>query len=140
MTIHMKCNHECPKCQTLYIPYDEDIPCPKCGGVEKERFNFVALASRSALDNLEWQGRYIPAAWAYNSDGDYVLYMIFIMLELHRKNGDGSGFVSIAREFIDNSEGPEWIWKDKEYDREFIFKLACRVYEEMHKIKEQAPV
>lgn len=35
MTMHVVYDHECPACEALYIPYDEDVPCPRCGIVEE---------------------------------------------------------------------------------------------------------
>ncbi|WXG46619.1 MAG: hypothetical protein WED05_08190 [Candidatus Atabeyarchaeum deiterrae] len=62
MTLHINYDHQCPKCEAYYIPYD-DVPCPRCGLVEKERFDHITRATRSLLFNLDNYGSYVPPAW-----------------------------------------------------------------------------
>ena len=61
MTKHVDYTHTCPECGALYIRYDNDVPCPQCGLVEEERFNFIPAAVASARFNLE-SGHYVPGA------------------------------------------------------------------------------
>jgi hypothetical protein len=127
MTLHITYNHQCPECKALYIPYDYDVKCPNCGLLEKERFDYIPRAAASALYNLR-DGRYVPGAWWVGSYGDQVLLFVFMMLEQHRTNEDGTDFPHIARAFVDNVD-----WGDQEYAKEHVFAIACRVYEEIGK-------
>jgi len=61
MTLHISYEHKCNQCGTDYIPFDADVPCPKCGLVESERYDFIGAAVRSTLYNLERYGSYQPA-------------------------------------------------------------------------------
>jgi uncharacterized Zn finger protein (UPF0148 family) len=63
LTLHIFYTHQCHKCGAFYIPYDKDVPCPNCGLVEKERFDYIPRATESLNFNLKEYGRYIPPAW-----------------------------------------------------------------------------
>jgi hypothetical protein len=39
MTLHIHYTHQCPSCGAYYIPCDKNVPCPRCGVVEQERFD-----------------------------------------------------------------------------------------------------
>lgn len=135
--MHIRYNHECPKCQALYIPYDKEVPCPKCGLVEKTRFDFLPQAVRSCLANLDRHASFLPLGWYYSSDADYLQMLIFKMLNKHRKTDNTKSFAAVAREFIDTLNWDDWKWEDRDYDKEFIFNLACRVHEEIQKKMER---
>jgi len=51
MTMHVIYDHECPQCGAYYIPYDHDVPCPKCGIVEENRFDYITEAALSMRFN-----------------------------------------------------------------------------------------
>jgi hypothetical protein len=99
--------------------------------VEKERFDFIPLAVDSALFNLE-RGSYLPPAWWVGTYGDHVLKLVFEMLELHRINDKGEDFETIARSYVDRAK-----WGDQPYAKEHVFRIACRISEE---IKKRPPV
>ena len=84
MTLHVHYDHQCPNCMAYYIPYDKDVPCPCCGFVEQERFDFIPQAAMSAHYNLETQGSYVPGAWYTGSLGDHILSLLFPLLEKYR--------------------------------------------------------
>lgn len=126
MTLHIDYNHKCRECKAFYIPYDEDIPCPRCGCVEEDRFDFIPQAADSALYNLR-DGSYYPGAWYISSYADHVLHLVFIILEHHRTNG-GSKFEDVARRLVNKMK-----WGDQEYARDHVFAIACRVYEEIQR-------
>jgi hypothetical protein len=125
MTLHIKYDHHCPECEAPYIPYDQDVKCPRCGLLEEDRFDYIPKAADSALHNLH-KGSYVPGAWWVGTYGDHVLRLVFIMLEQHRTDADGREFSAIARAFVENVD-----WGDQEYTREHVFAIACRVHEEI---------
>jgi len=128
MTLHIVYNHQCPKCETYYIPYDEDVPCPNCGLVEPERYDFVSEAVRSAQYNLRCNGSYMPSAWWVGTLGDHVLHTIFRLLEEYRVSGEGEIFMECAAREID-----EALPATSPHMRNHILNIAIRVYEEMTK-------
>ncbi len=127
MTKHITYDHKCSGCQALYIPYDDRIPCPKCGMIEKDRFDFIPQAAESALFNLK-NGSFEPMGWWVSSYADHLLIIIFSILEEHRKSNESGNFTSVARAFVDKLD-----WKDQEYSKEYVYNIVCRVYEEIQK-------
>lgn len=131
MTSHMPHNHQCPKCGVFYIPYDANISCPKCGNLEEKRMDFIPEAAKLAISNLE-RGSYIPNDWHTGSTEDEVLWLVFQILELHRTDDKESSFESLARACVDNLESSR-------YDKEHLFKIFCRVNEEIQKLRSDIP-
>jgi hypothetical protein len=127
MTLHISYNHQCPQCQAFYIPYDTNVPCPKCGCIEEKRFDFIPQAAASALCNLD-EGSYLPEAWLAGTFVDQALFLVFRTLEAHRTADEAGDFTDIARAFFDSLN-----WGDYGYAREHIFGIACRVFEEIQK-------
>ena len=127
MTLHIRYTHQCPTCEAYYIPYDKDIPCPRCGAVEQVRFDFIPEATASARFNLETQGSYLPGAWYISSLGDHILWLLFGILERYRTNQIKQSFNDAAREMVKKME-----WGDQEYLRDHVFKIAVRVYDALN--------
>jgi len=91
MSIHIRYNHECPSCSAKYIPYDE-VPCPRCGVQETDRFDFIPQAANSLLANkLEW-GSFTPGAWAVTSFGDHIVQLLFLLFDGYAEEGKGESF------------------------------------------------
>ena len=65
MTLHIKYDHRCPKCGADYIPYNQ-VPCPNCGQIEGDRFDYVSLAAESIIFNLQRFGMCQPPMWLVN--------------------------------------------------------------------------
>ena len=81
MTIHINNSHKCPSCDAFYVPYEENLPCPKCGKIEKQDFDiFMPLAVESLMFNKK-QGSFIPPMWIVESFGDHVLHLLFPVFE-----------------------------------------------------------
>jgi len=104
MSYHVTYNHECPKCGAYYIPFDQAVPCPKCGEVESKRFDFIPEAATSANMNLIYGGRYVPVAWWVGSLGDHILTIIFGLLDEHREDTARRAFPVIAVEALARME------------------------------------
>ena len=124
MSHHIHYNHECPKCGAFYIPFDQMVPCPKCGEVESERFDFIPQAAESAQFNFLDLGRYMPDAWAISCFGDHILFIIFRVLEQHRLDTAGRTYSDITTDVLASLE-----WGDQLYLRDHVFAIACRVRE-----------
>jgi len=127
MTIHVVYNHQCPRCEVSYIPYDQDVPCPCCGFVEEERFDFITEAAQSAEYNLKTQGSYLPASWWAGSLGDHILYLVFTALEEYRTSGEGELFVDTAFRVFHNMT-----WEPQPHLQQHVMNIAIRVYETLH--------
>lgn len=132
MTVHINYNHRCAECGAVYIPYGEEVRCPKCGLFEQGRFSdFVRQAAGSALYNFRTEGNYMPMAWACSSLADSLLMFLFQMFDGYVAHGNGKSFDKFAREFVRRSH-----FADTEYLRGYTGDLGCRVYEYMQSHKD----
>lgn len=128
MTVHDSYTHECPQCAAYYIPFDKDLPCPRCGLVEEERYDFIPTAVCSVRWNIEMYGSYVPGAWFVGGLGDHLLLMVFYIFERWRKQPE-RGFPPAIEEEL-SSRGD---WGDQAYLKTHIGLLARRIYDEMQK-------
>jgi hypothetical protein len=130
VTLHIVYDHQCPNCQAFYIPYDTDVPCPRCGLVEAERFDYIPQAAASAQFNMQMEGSYVPAAWWIGSLGDHILQMLFNLLEHHRTNpAAGQTFEQMTRESLARAN-----WGNQQYLHGHVYGIAMRVYEELNNV------
>ncbi len=127
MTLHIHYNHQCPKCEAYYIPYDLEVPCPRCGLIEQERFDFIPEAVESARFNLETQGSYVPGAWYKSSLADHILGLVFGLLESQRRTPKGGRFEDLARKALQDMN-----WGDQVYLRDHVYGIAVSVYEKLN--------
>jgi hypothetical protein len=72
--LHIHYDHQCPTCNAYYIPYDVDVPCPSCGLLEQERFDFISQAVASARFNFKAKDP-VPTAWFAGSLADHILWL-----------------------------------------------------------------
>ena len=126
MTLHTFYDHQCPSCEAFYIPYDDVVPCPNCGLVEEERYDFITEAADSVIDNLRHFGSCVPDAWLVDSYGDHILRFVFHILQMLRDGNDGDTIEAIARFVVDRMG-----WEGQEYAKDHLFAIACRVHEEL---------
>ena len=128
MTLHISYDHQCRVCGADYIPYDEGVPCPRCGTVEQERLGFfISLAASSAGYNSRMYGSYGPAAWYIGSLADRILLLVFGVLEEHRMDPNGRAFTDVAKEMLEKMD-----WRAQPYLRDHVHAIAVRVYEQLN--------
>src|SRR5271165_439406 len=125
MTVHDSYTHECPQCAAYYIPFDEAVPCPRCGLVEQERYDFIPIAVSSVRWNIEMYGSYVPGAWFVGGLGDHLLLIVFYIFERCSKQPE-RGFAAAVEEEL-SSRGD---WGDQAYLKSHITLLAQRIYRE----------
>lgn len=126
MTIHMFYDHQCPKCQTKYVPYAVNIPCPTCGNVEEQVFEeFIPRAVESCRFNLTETRSYVPVCWSMCGFADEVLYYIFGILEDYRTSPKEKTFSVLVDESI--TKGNLGYLRDQMYD------MVVRVHEELER-------
>lgn len=122
MTLHISYDHECEKCGCSYIPYDRDIPCPRCGALEEECFEeFADEAAASALYNMEVEDSFQPEAWAVCSVADNILSFLFELLDCFVVSQP-----TTPEEFV-NSYIEKCVFEDCKYMRSYLGNLALRV-------------
>lgn len=124
MTLHVVYNHQCEQCQAHYIPYDSDVPCPKCGTVEIERFDYIPQAAQSVRYNLERYGSYVPGAWWVGSLGDHILHILFHLYEGYRMLPEKPDFDVYVRDSLERMN-----WENQVFLRDHIYNIALRVRE-----------
>jgi len=129
MTLHIFCDHKCEKCGTNYIPYDDKVPCPKCGLVESVRFDFIHRAVDSMIFNKFEGGSYAPTAWATTSFGDYIMAIIF-SLYFSYEYYKPADFQEFAKSYLARIN-----WGNTEYLKDHVLGIALRVHEELTKEK-----
>lgn len=125
MTLHVVYSHECPNCKAYYIPYDTDVPCPKCGTVEEERFDYIPQAAASMRYNMESYGSYTPGAWWVGSLGDHILRLMFGIFDAYKAEKEKA-----FEQFLDQRLA-QMEWGDQEYMRAHLRGIALRVRQEL---------
>lgn len=128
MTLHVVYNHECPDCGAYYIPYGEDVACPRCGLVEEERFDYIPQAAESVRFNLETYGSYVPPAWWVGSLGDHILLILFHLFETYRKEKENRPFGDFATAMLD-----QMAWGEQEYLKGHVCAIAMEVHETLRR-------
>ena len=124
MTLHVVYSHECGACKAYYIPYDSAVPCPRCGIVEPERFDYIPQAVASMQVNKESGGTYTPGAWWVGSLGDHILSTLFGLFDAYEAQQGQVAF----EPFVDAALGGMQ-WGDQDYLRAHIRGIALRVRE-----------
>ena len=128
MSHHIRYDHQCPNCEALYIPYNQDIPCPRCGLIENERFDFIAQAATSSRHNFRQYGAgiYTPMAWFAGSFADHILLFLFQILDAHHEDEQRRPFPEVAREAVRSMS-----WGETPYLEEHVYQIACHVYDHL---------
>jgi hypothetical protein len=127
MTLHIVYDHQCSSCSADYIPYDDNAPCPKCGLIETNRFDFIHRAVDSMRFNKIEGGSYVPSAWAVTSFGDDILTLLFSLYFSYGKNNP-INFREFSESYLSEVD-----WGDTEYLKGHIFGIVLRVHEELIK-------
>src|SRR5438105_1327264 len=124
MSLHIHYDHRCVNCGAVYIPYDRDVPCPQCEGVEGDRFYvFIPQAVASAEYNLKNEGKYMPTAWFVGSLGDHILSLCFRVLDAHRTDPQQRSFERVLVERLARFD-----WGDQPYAERHLRGILRRVY------------
>jgi hypothetical protein len=118
--------HQCPQCAAFYIPYDQDVPCPKCGQVEEERFDYIPQAVASMQFNKKSGRSYTPGAWWVGSLGDHILSILFGLFDGLPAGTDTAELDSYLAERLGRVQ-----WGDQEYLRDHVHAIALRIGEEL---------
>ena len=123
MTIHIKNNHKCPACDAFYIPYEEEVPCPNCGKIEKYVFDsfIMTLAVKSLMFNKE-QGSFVPPMWYVSSFGDHVMLLLFPIFEAYETEKKPGAFREFAEKRLSERD-----WGKKKYLEKHLLEIAVRL-------------
>jgi hypothetical protein len=124
MTLHVVYDHLCGGCGAFYIPYDA-VPCPRCGLVEQERFDYIPRAVESMRYNKQG-GSYTPPAWWVGSLGDHVLRLLFGLFDAYLKEPQQGDFEAFLTDQLSGMQ-----WGDQEYLRDHLRGIALRVHDEL---------
>ena len=141
MTLHLHMNYACPECEALYIPYGDDIPCPKCGHVnELEEYpDLIGGICESFLFNIKDVGDFMPMCWATMDISDTIQLLFFSifnkwvteeMLE-HEPITREKEFGRFLHEIMDEAD-----LGDHSYVRDYLIELDLKVYHEFFEIRE----
>ena len=128
MTMHITYDHQCAKCGAYYIPYDE-VPCPNCGLVESERFDFIPQAAKSLRFNKSKDGTFLPPAWWATSLGDNILGYLFPLFETSDIDRP-TDFDSFADAWLASMD-----WGHRPYLKDHVLGMARRLADELARPK-----
>jgi hypothetical protein len=126
MTMHVVYSHECGGCKAFYIPYDAEVPCPRCGIVELERFDYIPLAAASMRVNKDHGGSYTPGAWWVGSLGDHILSVLFGLFDSYEAQQGQVAFEPFLDDALQRMQ-----WGEQEYLRGHVRGIAMRVRAEL---------
>lgn len=125
MTLHVVYTHQCAACQAFYIPHD-DVPCPRCGVFEEERFDYIPQAASSMRYNRDSYGAYTPPAWWVGSLGDHILSVLFGLFDGYEPVATSEDFETYLSDQLGRMN-----WGEQEYLCDHIKAIAVRVRQEM---------
>ena len=131
MTYHIRLkDYTCPKCEALYVPYEEGVACPCCStkteiGVSKEYSDFIDSIIISLRVNKMREGRFRPSAWYMGTFVGYVQSIIFRVFDAWDKNWFDKGEIFINKQIDAINFG-----KDYPYIKDYIKSIASKVYKE----------
>lgn len=133
MSYHIDYDRHCPKCRAKCIPFEEGVPCPKCGSVENDTFDFISEGAESARVNWLSNGTYLPDSWSFSGFGDQVAFAVFQLLEAHRTNTENKAFSEIAQPLL---EAPNW--EGREYLSGHFLEIANRIRTRLDQIEQDS--
>jgi hypothetical protein len=125
--MHVVYSHECETCKAYYIPYDTDVPCPRCGKVEIERFDYIPQAAASMRVNKSSSGTYTPGAWWVGSLGDHILMLLFGIFDAYEAQQQGG---APFEQFLEQRLA-QMQWGDQAYLGAHLRGIALRVRQEL---------
>ena len=125
MTWHVVYSHECGRCDAYYIPYDTDVPCPRCGLVEAERFDYIPQAAGSMRVN-RGLGSYMPGAWWVGSLGDHILLLLFKVFDGYEAQAGELAFEPYLDDALQRIQ-----WEDQGYMQSHLRGIALRIRDEL---------
>ncbi len=126
MTLHVVYDHACEHCGAFYIPYDREVPCPNCGAVEEERFDYIPQAVQSLRFNKRRGGTYMPPAWWVGSLGDHILRLLFSLFDAYESREANEGFAEFAASYLADMN-----WGDQGYLEKHVLAIAIRIQPEL---------
>jgi len=130
ITLRIPYSHVCPNCGAYYIPYGKNVPCPKCGLVEEERFeDFISKAALALLYNYANYGSFSipPEEWSPVTLSEYIVHVVSVLFDYYKqKKGD---FEKFTEEFLDLFEE----WGEHSYLKKHIKDIALEVYKVVSK-------
>lgn len=120
-------DYYCPNCNALYIPYEENMSCPKCKKVDnnipKEYLEFIDKMIASLRVNKIDGGMFIPLGWYMGSFTDSVQDIIFHIFYAWDKKRPRDGEL-----FITNYVNTLECDKEELYIKGYINSIALEIY------------
>jgi DNA-directed RNA polymerase subunit RPC12/RpoP len=91
MSYHIRLKeYHCPKCQAEYIPFAEDVKCPKCDFLDRgtsEYWGFVDQIINSMKAHKIEYGRYVPPGWHMGSASESMQYVCMDVFDDMERSG-----------------------------------------------------
>ena len=111
-------SYQCTSCQAYFIPFEQGLPCPRCGARAAEFQDFVAEVAAGLRMHKEWYGRYTPGAYFVGSLAEKVFHILCMAFDAAREAEDFQAALEDHLAKID--------WGDHLYARDHILQIAVR--------------
>ena len=126
MTLHIHYSYQCPACGAHYIPYNEDVLCPKCGTKNNETYDYISEAVASLQFNLHSYGKYTPLAWFSGSLCDHILLLLFPIFDNYNKDSGKQSFSEMSGKWLEAMQ-----WADQQYLCAHVHEIAVKIYDKL---------
>lgn len=121
MTYHFfSCDtHQCSQCEAFFLPFEQGLPCPRCGEPATEFHDFLAEAIAGLTIHKRQYGRFSPGAFFVGGFAEHVFLLLCNSLDAI----DGAAnFEEAMRRHLDDCE-----WGDQQYLRSHVYDIAVRI-------------
>lgn len=127
-------NHKCSECETDYIPYSNEIPCPKCGDKVKMKDypELIDGICESFLYNINNFESFVPICWAAIDISDSLQMFLFGLFRNWMKEAEDHEPQTRTKAFEEflNKVNKIVDLGDRDYMLDYLKTLAMDVYEE----------
>jgi hypothetical protein len=115
--------HKCKKCDAYFLPFEHDLPCPRCGTRSTEFYDFVPEAVTGLHAHKQDYGHYSPAGFFVGSLPEHIFLLLCNAFD---EIEDHSDFRTALRCYLDSSD-----WGDQAYLSSHIYDIAIRIRERL---------
>ncbi|MBH07009.1 MAG: hypothetical protein CMJ20_11885 [Phycisphaeraceae bacterium] len=115
-------HYSCESCRTCFVPYEDSLPCPRCGEPATEPIGFIGEAA-SGLAAHKWEfGDYTPPVYTPHSR----LEMFFIVIcQVFDAISGQDDFERALDDYLQRCEF------DREYEQSHLRDLAIKIHQRM---------
>lgn len=111
--------HQCAQCEAFFLPFEQGLPCPRCGSPATEFYDFLTDAIAGLTIHKRQYGRFSPGAFFVGGLAEHVFLLLCNALDAI----DGAvDFQDAMRRHLDSCD-----WGDQAYLRSHVYDIALRI-------------